>query len=75
MVEFTNIKVEGKYIYAIETDLMTGAKAHVKIHVSDDEYYANPKLSTMDMRKAVWCLQSRYEKYKKLESRECIAWG
>lgn len=75
MVEFTSIRIEGDYIYANEKDLMTGETSSVKIHVQNDEYYANPPLVAMDMRKAIWCLQSRYERYKSLESKESIAWG
>lgn len=75
MIEFTNIIIENNYIYADEKDLMTGETSSVKIHVRNEEYYANPPLVSMDMRKAIWCLQSRYERYKSLESKERIAWG
>ena len=75
MVEFFNVRVEGEYIYAVERDDTTGEVANVKIHVSRGEYYANPPLVAMDMKKAIWNLQRRYKTRKKLECREVIAWG
>lgn len=75
MVEFLNVRVEGNYIYATERDYTTGEVAQVKIHVYKDEYYASPALVAMDMKKAIWNLQSRYKERKRLECREVIAWG
>lgn len=75
MVKFTNVVVKGRYIYATEKDLTTGEVSNVKIHVRRGVYSANPPLVAMDMKKAIWNLQSRYKELKKLASIECIAWG
>lgn len=75
MVEFSNIQVKDGYIYAIETDLMTGETAKIKLSITKEEYYSDPALTTVPMKRALWNLQYRYEKRKSLESREIISWG
>lgn len=39
MVRFDNIKIEGNYIYAIETYMMQNVSCKVKLHVTNEEYY------------------------------------
>lgn len=75
MVEFKNIKVENGYIYASETNLMTGEKADIKVHITNDECYTNPTNLSVPMRRAIWNLQLRYKKNKKLSDCETINWG
>lgn len=75
MVEFKNIKVENGYIYAFETNLMTGETANIKVHITNDECYTNPTNLSVPMRRAIWNLQLRYKKNKKLSDCETINWG
>lgn len=75
MVEFKNIVIKGDYIYAVETDLMTGESSKVKIHVFNDEYYSNPKLSSVPMKRAIWNLQRRNKEHGGLAKEELIYWG
>ena len=75
MVEFKDIQVRDGYIYAIETDLMTGESAKIKLSTTKEEYYSQPQITTVPMKRALWNLQHRYGVRKKLENREVICWG
>lgn len=73
VVEFYNILVIGKYIFAVEHDMMNDVTCRIKLHVSKDRYYADGEL-TGEMIKALWVLQGKLSK-RKLMEREVIYWG
>ena len=76
MVEFSNIQVKDGYIYAIETDLMTGETAKIKLSTTKEEYYSEPALTTVPMKRALWGLQSAVQKHgTKLGNKYTVAWG
>lgn len=73
VVEFYNILVIGKYIFAVEHDMVNDVTCRIKLHVSKDRYYADGEL-TGEMIKALWVLQGKLSK-RKLMEREVIYWG
>lgn len=75
MVKFENIRVSGEYIYALETDLLSGESCKIKLHISKEEYECEGNLSSNYMVKALWCLQRRLRENKKLNSVEVMSWG
>lgn len=77
MVEFTNIHFEGNYVYALETDMSTGIKCNIKLHLTKEEYATSENNLTSAMRSAIWNFQSDCQKLgKKLEGEKVvIAWG
>lgn len=76
MVKFTEIRVIGEYVYALEEDLMIGLKARIKLRLErgNEEYYYEGMMSN-DMVKALWNLRSIYEDKCCLEETEVIYWG
>ena len=74
MVKFENIRVEGKYIYAHETDMMEDVYCNIRSHVENEEYYTDGRM-TVAMIRALWNLQSRYSERVGLRDVEVIAWG
>lgn len=74
MVKFENITIKGEYIYALETDMMTGVSCNIKLHVKN-EWYSHDGKMTGSMIKALWGLQRDYNKKGKLRKTEVIAWG
>ena len=76
LVEFKDIQVRDGYIYAIETDLMTGESAKIKLSTTKEEYYSQPQITTVPMKRALWCLQAAIQKHgKKLGTKYTVAWG
>lgn len=76
MVRFTEIRVIGEYVYALEEDLMTGLKARIKLRLErgNEEYYYEGMMSN-DMVKALWNLRSIYEDKCYLDETVAIYWG
>ena len=76
MVRFTNIRIDGGYVYAFEEDMMTGDKAEIKLRLArgNEEYYFSGTMSRAMIR-ALWNLRSIYEDRGKLDETEVIYWG
>lgn len=74
MVNFLDIEMEGDYIYATAEDVDNNIKVKVKMHKTKEEYATEDGRVYLRIQKAIWGLQSRLEKKKRLDKNETIAW-
>lgn len=76
MVNFTNIKVEGNYIFAIaEAVDYNHEQRRVKLHIKNEECYIEGSDDYVKgtIMRACWCLQDRSNK-RELCTNETVAW-
>ena len=73
-IEFTNIRYDDKYIYALGEDLLTGTKKNIRISRTDDkDFWCENGYETVFLRGAVVLMYNLKTKHK-LKKVESFMW-
>ena len=73
-IEFTNIRYDDKYIYALGEDLLTGTKKNIRISRTDDkDFWCENGYETVFFRGAVVLMYNLKTKHK-LKKVESFMW-